>query len=296
MLRCFFLLTLLLTVQVGRAQTATATLDSARITVGSATTLTLEVRAPQGVAVQWPALPDSLEGLEILSRGKVDTVRDAAGILYRQRAQLTGFDSGVFEVPPISFGMQSGSIETTPIPLIVHTLAVDTAKPFRPIKDILEVPGSWMDNWPYLLTGLALAGLFLFFLLRKKSPPKPEKPKPVKGASATALQALQELEKSGLAERGEMKEFFSRASDILRRYLEGRFSIRALEEPTDDLLRDIRKNGTLKPQAGALQEFFLTADLAKFAKSIPTTAEAHEAIGQARAFIQTVDRGGMKTD
>ena len=275
-----------------RAQTATATLDSARITVGSATTLTLELRAPQGMAVQWPILPDSLNGLEILSREGVDTVRDAAGTLYRQRAQLTGFDSGVFEVPPISFGLLDGSVETTPIPLIVQTVSVDTTKPFRTIKDILEVPGSWLDDWPYLLGILVLVGAMVFFWLRRKNPPKP-KPKPVKpvaGASAAALRALQELEKSGLAEKGEMKEFFTRASDILRRYLEARFRIAALEEPTDDVLRDIQKNNALKPHAGVLRDFFFAADLAKFAKSTPTSAEAHDAIGQARAFIQTVDR------
>ena len=275
-----------------RAQTATATLDSTRIVVGSATTLTLEVRMPQGATVQWPALPDSLgDGLEILSRGGVDTLRESTEVLFRQRVRITGFDSGMFAVPSLSFQTTTAPLQTEPVPLLVQTIAVDTTKPFLPIKDILEVPGSWLDYWPYLLAGLALVGALLFFLLRKKRPRPVVTKRAAANASATALRALQELEKSGLAEGGQMGEFFTRVSDILRRYLEARFGIAALEEPTDDMLRDIQKLAALKPHMGVLRQFFLMADLAKFAKATPTLDEAHNAIGQARAFIHAVDRG-----
>lgn len=289
MVRCFLFFFLLLMCSVARAQTATATLDSTRIAVGSATTLTLEVHAPQGTAVQWPTLPDSLGGgLEILSRGKVDTARGAGEVVYRQQAQLTGFDSGVFEVPVFAFPTDGGVLETAPVPLLVQTLQVDTAQPFRPIKDILEVPGSWLDAWPYLLAGLVLIGVVLFILLRKKSP-RPAKPRAAEGAGAAALRAFAELEKSGLLERGAMGESFTRASDILRRYLEARFSIAALEEPTDAMLRSIQQHKTLQVHGGVLREFFITADLAKFAKATPTLSEAKGALDSARAFIQQTD-------
>lgn len=289
MARCLLLLLFLIASSGARAQTATATLDSTRILVGSAATLTLEVRARQGLAVQWPTLPDSLGGLEILSRGKVDTARAAGDVVYRQQARVTGFDSGMFAVPAISFSTAGGVLQTAPVQLLVQTVQVDTAQPFRPIKDILEVPGSWLDAWPYLLAGLALAGALLFVLLRKRSP-RTSKPRAAESASASALKALAELEKSGLAERGAMGEFFTRASDILRHYLEARFSVAALEESTDSMLRAIQKKEMLKPHAGVLRAFFLTADLAKFAKATPTLTEAHDAIGQVRAFIHAVDR------
>ena len=285
MLRGIFFLLCWLTVQPARAQTATATLDSTRILVGSVATLRLEASAPKGAALQWPTLPDSIGGLEVLSRGEVDTLVRADGVAYQQSVQITGFDSGLFTVPAISFPTENGTLQTLPVPLLVQTLPVDTTQPFRPIKDIIEVPVSWLDYWPYLLTGLLLLAVLLFVLLRKKKP-KVSKPRTMESASIAALRALAELEKSGLAERGAMGEFFTRSSNILRRYLETQFRIVALEEPTDAMLRSIRERNDLKSQYGVLREFFLTADLAKFAKATPTPGEAQDALGQARAFIQ----------
>ena len=276
-----------------RAQTATATLDSSRIAVGSVATLTLEVRVPAGTSVTWPVLPDSLGKLEVLERTEVDTAREAGGVVYRQQARITGFDSGMFAVPALSFPTGVAALQTAPVPLLVETVPVDTTKAFRPIKDILEVPRSWLDYWPYLLAGLLLLSALLYFLLRQKGKPSSiAKPRGSENPSTAALRALQELEKSGLAERGAMGEFFTRASDILRHYLESRFGIPALEEPTDSMLRTIHQRDALKPQAGVLRQFFLTADLAKFAKATPTLEESKDAIGQARAFIHAVDRGG----
>lgn len=287
--RCFFLFLMLLAAQAGRAQTATATLDSARIAVGSATTLTLEVRSPIAIDVQWPALPDSLGGLEILSRGKLDTASVGGEWVFRQQAKITGFDSGMFEVPAFAFPSDGGILETAPVPLLVQTLPADTTQPFRPIKDIIEVPASWLDAWPYLLAGLLLVGALLFVLLRRKKSPQVVKTRAAEGAAAAALRALTELEKSGLLERGAMSEAFTRASDILRRYLEARFGIAALEEPTDAMLRSLQSHPTLQPHQGVLREFFTTADLAKFAKATPTLSEAKDALASARAFIQQTD-------
>src|SRR4028119_912456 len=103
MLRGIFILLCWWTVQTARAQTATATLDSTRILVGSVATLQLEAVLRKGSALQWPSLPDSLGSLEVLSRGKVDTVLRGGKVMYRQAVQITGFDSGLFTVPAISF-------------------------------------------------------------------------------------------------------------------------------------------------------------------------------------------------
>src|SRR4051812_23853752 len=86
----------------GDAKAALRT-GSNKIMVGDRAQVILEAsHDPAKSKVIWPQIPDSFGKLEVLEKGKIDTVRNGAEVLYRQLLSITGFDSGVFTIPPIS--------------------------------------------------------------------------------------------------------------------------------------------------------------------------------------------------
>jgi len=112
-------------------------------------------------------------------------------------------------------------------------------------------------------------------------PPPPPLP-----AHEVALSALQELYTSELLEKKAYKEFYSRLSDIIRQYIEGRFAVTAMEEITVEILQDLEKVLEDREQLAALEELLLLADLVKFAKYIPSGEETDKAKQQAVEFIE----------
>lgn len=123
-----------------------------------------------------------------------------------------------------------------------------------------------------LLPWLAVA---LFYILAKRLRPKgKDTPRPALGeltrpAHEVALEALEALERSGLLERGQVKEYHIAASDILRTYVEARFRVEALEMTTREVLDGLGRVGVGPHFVEGLRTFLGACDLVKFAKAKP---------------------------
>ena len=83
----------------------------------------------------------------------------------------------------------------------------------------------------------------------------------------------------------EIKLFYSEISEIIRRYLENRFFINALEETSTEILQEIKNEDVAEEQFKILQSFLHLSDFVKFAKYIPTSDENDEVVNWARDFI-----------
>ena len=97
-----------------------------------------------------------------------------------------------------------------------------------------------------------------------------------------AIQELKALESQVLNEQEEYKLYYSRLTDVVRRYLEEEASIDALESTSDELLEklELRKDaGTLDlsiETLNNLKKVLQNADLVKFARSAPALGIATE--------------------
>ena len=144
---------------------ATAKVDSNKIFVGQAVHLELELKQNRTANIPWIQLPDSIGKLEIIARSKIDTVPNAdASVLQRkQTITISAYDSGYFVVPPFEFYNNGDTAqkvaETDPLLISVFTVAVDTTKPIRDIRGVVEVELTWEDYLPWIL-GI-LIGRFL---------------------------------------------------------------------------------------------------------------------------------------
>jgi hypothetical protein len=101
-----------------------------------------------------------------------------------------------------------------------------------------------------------------------------------------ALEEIQELLAKDLISKGFLKEFYGSLCDILRRYIEGRFDIKAPEQTTEEFLADLSKDSQLNQQdKDNLAEFLLRCDLVKFAKHTPEIDDINQSIDLAKDFI-----------
>ena len=113
---------------------------------------------------------------------------------------------------------------------------------------------------------------------------------PPEKAHEKALRLLKELEARQLWQSGRIKEYYSELSDIVRIYLEERFSIPAMEQTTDELLALLKKQNDsrteLRKARPELKLILRTADLAKFAKANPLPDEHSACMAAALQMVQ----------
>lgn len=298
---CTRVLTLLLVCMsplVAMAQpeaSATARMDARQITVGDQVRLFLEVSTkPSTGRLEWATIPDTFNKLEIVERGKIDTLKAGDIITYKQRLVLTGFDSGLFKVPSFMFPVFSTAgdpytIQSDSFELLVQTVAVDTTQQFKPIKEIMYVPASWLDYLWYIfgaavLVVLIVAGVVYYLRRPKPVVVVPEGPKET--LQEHTLRLLSELEAQQLWQKQQVKEYYVALTDIVRNYLEARFNTAVMELTTDELLYKVQLHRELQPYHDLLSSILHTADLAKFAKAQPLPQEHTDAIDKARQLVE----------
>lgn len=275
---------------------AGARLDARQITVGDQARLFLEVRNNNAAGrLQWAAIPDTFNNLEVVEKGKIDTVQQGGVTTYKQRLVITGFDSGTFRIPAFVFPVIPNSgdaytVQTDSFNLVVATVPVDTTKAFKPIKSIIYVKPSWLDYIWYIIGAVVLVILTVFVVLyfirnKKAAPPPPAGP--VETLQDHTLRLLAELDARQLWQKKQVKEYYVELTDIVRNYIEARFHTAAMELTTDELLYKAQMHRELQPYHDLLSGILHTADLAKFAKAQPLPHEHTDTMEKAKQLVNS---------
>ena len=203
-----------------------------------------------------------------------------------QEFVITAWDSGSYFIPPIAFSENS---KTEGLLLNVQTIILAEDAELKDIKQPIEEPIGWSDIWPWLL-GILILSLLIFivkkYILNKNKPSIIIKPKVIIPADISALKELNALEKAKIWQEGNVKEYHSQISEIIRRYTENRFQFIALELTTDEILQEL-KSILSDDQLNNLSTLLQRADLAKFAKSKPIDTENMESMVLAKGFVNT---------
>jgi hypothetical protein len=273
---------------LGAQSSVTVAVDSARMTVGDRLTMTVTVEHPAGASVTWPDSLD-LSPFEVLAvRNEVGTTRSSATLT------LTAFELGMLEIPSLDVlvtaaGGAEEVVSTSPYAVEVVSVGTDESGDIRDIRGPLGVPTSPVRLALLILLPLLLAAL-LFVLARRLRSRKDESPRPALGplprpAHEIALEALAALGGSGMLERGDVKEFHIEASDILRRYVEARFRVEALEMTTREVLAGLELAGSEARFREGLGAFLEQCDLVKFAKVRPGTDASRQLLDLGRRLV-----------
>ena len=257
----------------------TATLDSNTILIGQQINFTITNKVTSTKI--WPTYNEFLvEGIEIIKASKIDTTE---GVI-TQEFVITAWDSGSYFIPAIAFSENS---KTEALLLNVQTIILAEDAELKDIKQPIEEPIGWSDIWPWLL-GILILSLLIFivkkYILNKNKPSIIIKPKVIIPADISALKELNALEKAKIWQEGNVKEYHSQLSEIIRRYTENRFQFIALELTTDEILQEL-KSILSDDQLNNLSTLLQRADLAKFAKSKPIDTENMESMVLAKGFV-----------
>jgi hypothetical protein len=259
----------------------TATLDTNTILIGQQINFTISNQISSTEI--WPSYDDFLaDGVEIIKALEIDTTNE----MISQQFIITAWDSGSYYIPSIIF---SENHKTEVLLINVQTLVLAKDTELKDIKKPINEPIGWSDIWPWLLAiSILILIIFLIkkYLFTKKEIEKTVRPKVIIDAHIVALKQLTKLEKKKMWQEGNIKEYQSQLSEIIRRYTENRFKFIALELTTDEILKKLQSILSTK-QLNTLRTLLERADLAKFAKSKPVDTENKESMDLAQQFIKS---------
>jgi hypothetical protein len=139
-----------------------------------------------------------------------------------------------------------------------------------------------------LLVSLLIVAYQLFRRFRRRpsddsaSDPGP----PLRPAHELALEALDRLAASPMLDRGQVKEYHIEISDVLRRYVEARFGVPALEMTTWEVVGGLEREGVEPEFRDGLRSFLDRCDLVKFAKVRPDVDSSRSLILEGRSLVE----------
>lgn len=267
--------------------------DTNLLMIGEWNNLNITIDVPNGVKVNWPQIGDTLgSGLEVMNIGKIDT----NGTILTQSIAFTAYDSGYYQVSPLVFNIDAGQptepVVTSPIYVGFMAMQVDMQKGMMDIKGPLEIPFYWDMKLILIIIGNILIALIIAFFFYNRMDKVKEKLAPLKPAIPPHIVALQQLnelkDKKTFEDINQTKEYYSELTEVLRRYIEFSFGIRALESTSDEIKEGIAKHLNLsKDLETRFGDLLVTADLAKFAKVNPTPSENETYLKLAFEFVNT---------
>ncbi len=264
------------------------------VLIGDTLSMFINASAPANTLLVLPQLKDTVsESIEILDRKDIDTLKSHEELQLRQQYKLIAFDSGYYRIPPLPviYGNDvKDTVWTGEKFLAVNTIQVDTSKAFFDIKPPMDAPYTFREFLPYILWGLlglaVIIALYLYWRTREKREAPPPPPAPEIPAHVTALQKLEALRTEKLWQKGNVKEYHSRVTEIVREYIEKRFDIRALEQTSTEIMGSMRHSGLFSGDLlEKMQHILSVGDLAKFAKIQPSPDDNEKSLDYALEFV-----------
>ena len=301
----YFLLTsfILLYSSTSFSQTISATIDRDKILIGEQVTLQLkaDVNERDYSMVAWYNLPDTINHLEIVKRGNMDTLESNGSVSYQQNITITSFDSGLWKFPLLQIVLQdkaSGkqvTFKADTLSLQVIPVDVSNMKEYHDIKNIIAVTPPSNNDW--IIYAIASAILILLIILiasglkkRKKKPVTlPQKPLYKGSPLDWAIEQLNILEKENLIAKNQTKLFYTKLDEIYRTYFDMQLTIHAQQLTGDELIIHLKVYLLEEKIRTPFYQVVRLCDAVKFAKYDPAASENTESIIQVRRTLQYVD-------
>ncbi|TMA60118.1 MAG: hypothetical protein E6J75_01735 [Deltaproteobacteria bacterium] len=283
--------------------TVHARAEPSTVTIGARFRYMLEVASAKDAEVFVTQPADRIGDCDIVDFGIDPPVqRDGETILSRWY-QLVCWEPGhhLLESPPVQYRTAGEEKQDAPgdaLGVTVESLLEKEpgAADIRDIKAPEPIPVDWRPYW--LLGGGLLAAVLIAFVLYRtlNRPKRPAAAAPPRPPHVVAAAELDRLRARRLIEQGAFKEYYSELSDVVRRYLESRFKLRAPEMTTEEFLIAAARDGRLAPgHRRLLGEFMTESDLVKFARHLPTIADSERAWTAARRFVDETAAAPQET-
>ena len=271
---------------------AEAHLDTNRITAGQPVELSLLFRHRPDERPAVPSLDELLPGFSVRAVAPPQSRSASEGVETLLRYELRLYQVGPHRVPavPVHFiGADGDTLLRTTGELQIDVLSVraegDTT--LRDIRAPLRIPGGipvWLALMLAALAVAALVAAILWLLDRRRGEAETPPPEPVDyAAEFVRIAGL------GLLERGEIKTYYSLLSENLRRFLDERLGLQAMELTTAELEQALRRAELDLAIVGNVGDFLGGADLVKFARFTPRTDQARRVPEVGMGILRSIE-------
>ena len=277
----------------GQDFSVAAAMSTNQIRIGDPVEVTLTALHRGGTTV---GFPNPASGKDVVVRdAKTETETLANGLLRTvQNIRLTSMtitNHVIGEKASILISTPEG-VKTNAYPF----LSLEVVSALKPGEQEIRPAKGGLAHWPapparWIWVALAiLAVLAAAFLALRKVLTTPRTflhmPPPVP-PHQIALEALAALRQKGWIEALKIEPFYVALSGIVRRYLEGRFGLRAPERTTEEFIRDALTSKKLSDAHRDLVAGFLEqSDLVKFARHAPGQADMRNALDSAERLVR----------
>ena len=276
-----------------------ATLDSTTLFIGDQTDLHFRATCEAGEQVTMPVLDKELiPGVEIVDRTIVDTLSLKDGrVQYDQYLTVTSFEDSLFYIAPLPFVSGDDTVWSDGLTLnVVQPFEMDTTDmAITDIKGVYKAPIWWWGIFRWVLLALLLAGVgvagyyLITYLQRRKLEEAGNEvvTEPLRPAEEVALEKLDAIKEKKIWQQGQVKEYYTQLTDVVREYIARRFEVSSVEQTSDETLRDIRPLlSERKDLYDQLRKMLTLADLVKFAKWSTTPDENELSLRNAYTFVK----------
>ena len=281
------------------ALVVSAAIDSTTLYIGDQTDLHLRATCEVGEQVQLPVIDEQLiPGIEVVDRTIIDTTTLNDGrVQYNQYLTLTSFEDSLFYIEPLPFVSGDDTVWSESLMLnVVQPFELDSADmAITDIKGIYRAPIWWWGFLRWVLLALAIAGIgvggyYLITYLQSRMGKREEDAvaaEPLRPAEEVALEKLDIIREQKIWQTGQVKEYHTQLTDVVREYIDRRFEVSSAEQTSDETLRAMRPLlNDKKDLYEQLRKMLTLADLVKFAKWTTTPDENEMSLRSAYAFVK----------
>lgn len=266
---------LLLFVLVGKSYSNELIISKDSILVGQQ--VQIEILSSINTFTDSNELLDQFNSFEIIDFSVMDTIIIDSSKYLKYKLNITSWESGTYKFENLGSSKK----------IIVSEIETNENE-IKQIKENLKISFSLIDYWIYISMVLILA---IIYIISKKYLKKTERvleivEKEVKlEPIELTINKLEILKNEKLWEKDEINLHFTKASNIIRKYLELKFNFSALEIPTADILLKYKEFSQDDFSIKMLNRILSSCELAKFAKNQPDESEILTHLENCKDFV-----------
>lgn len=274
----------------------TASVDTTDYLIGDYINYSLVITAGSEVHPIRPFFRDSLNSIDIVKELEPQKLGDKDKKIFKYNYVLSRYDSAEVIIPGIKIDYRIEgdstlkSIVSNPVTFNVHSIKISEQEDIKDVKEPIKIPLNWVMIlvWVLLAIVILVAGYYIYKKYFAKKEVQITRPKKVEIPSyQIALKNLSKLETEQLWQKGHIKDYHSKITEIIRKYFEDRFYFPSLELTSTESLELLEKQIDGKNVVSVTEQFFSNADLVKFAKYQPIAFVNEEMMKQAREIVNS---------